>query len=283
MIADTAAEIKRISDMRTRVISGFIMVPLLIILYFGGIPLAIAAAIIAYVGVTEFYNGFKVIDVKPSKGIAYVMITLLYAGHFFFSRYFEAQVSNVLKTTFILFWIFLTVTVSLIYNWDITKRKPYDGVVTMTGLLYIALFSYHIVLIDYNFHVMLWLVIFAAFGSDISAYFAGYFFGKRKMAPNLSPKKTIEGAAGGIIGSAVLCGIYGIIAVPEMVLHCVAIGIIGGIAAEAGDLTASAFKRTVGIKDYGNLIPGHGGIMDRFDSVIFVAPVVYYYMVLYSI
>ena len=98
------------------------------------------------------------------------------------------------------------------------------------------------------------------------------------MAPNLSPKKTIEGAVGGVVGSAVLCGIFGYFFYPTMMVHCMIIGVLGGMVAEAGDLTASMFKRGMGIKDYGHLIPGHGGIMDRFDSVIFVAPAVCYYI-----
>jgi phosphatidate cytidylyltransferase len=96
------------------------------------------------------------------------------------------------------------------------------------------------------------------------------------MAPNLSPKKTIEGAVGGLIGSSLLAWLFGFIFMRELAVVCLMLGLAGGAAGMAGDLTASAFKRKMGIKDYGTLIPGHGGIMDRFDSVIFVAPVVYY-------
>ena len=124
--------------------------------------------------------------------------------------------------------------------------------------------------------LFIWIVIIAAFGSDIFAYFTGYFFGKHKMAPNLSPKKTIEGAIGGLVASSLLSWLFGFIFMREMAPVCRVLGLVGGAAGMAGDLTASAFKRKMGIKDYGNLIPGHGGIMDRFDSVIFVAPVVYY-------
>ena len=246
--------------MKTRIISGIVMVPLLLIIYFGGIPLLAAAALIAYVGVTEFYNGFENMGVHPSKPIAYVMITILYAG-------------------LLMAWVILSMMVSMIYGWKITERKPYDAVATLTALVYIVLFSYHIVIIDNTpYPKMTWLVVIAAFGSDIMAYFTGYFLGKHKMAPNLSPKKTIEGAVGGVVGSAVLCGIFGYFFYPTMMVHCMIIGVLGGMVAEAGDLTASMFKRGMGIKDYGHLIPGHGGIMDRFDSVIFVAPAVCYYI-----
>ena len=138
---------------------------------------------------------------------------------------------------------------------------------------------------------LVWLVLLSAFCTDIFAYFTGVFLGKHKLCPNLSPKKTIEGAIGGTVGSIVCCGLFGRFllplvsgvysaALPDMTVHCLIIGLIGAIMAQCGDLTASAYKRKMGIKDYGTLIPGHGGIMDRFDSVLFTAPVVYYYIVL---
>jgi phosphatidate cytidylyltransferase len=98
------------------------------------------------------------------------------------------------------------------------------------------------------------------------------------MAPNLSPKKTVEGAVGGLLGSSLFAWLFGFIFMREMALVCLVLGLVGGAAGMAGDLTASAFKRKMGIKDYGNLIPGHGGILDRFDSVLFVAPYLYFYI-----
>jgi phosphatidate cytidylyltransferase len=174
-------------------------------------------------------------------------------------------------------WVFVAVAISLIYGWKITERGAYDSAATAVTLVYIPFFTYHMVLIDMtDYPLFIWIVIIAAFGSDIFAYFTGYFLGKHKMAPNLSPKKTIEGAIGGLAGSSLLSWLFGFIFMREMALVCLVLGLVGGAAGMAGDLTASMFKRKMGIKDYGTLIPGHGGIMDRFDSVIFVAPVVYY-------
>ena len=104
------------------------------------------------------------------------------------------------------------------------------------------------------------------------------FLGKHKMCPHLSPKKTWEGAVGGVLGSALVCGLFGYFLCPQYLVHCIIIGVIGSPISMCGDLTASAYKRKMGIKDYGNLIPGHGGIMDRFDSVLFTGPFVYYYI-----
>ena len=261
--------------MKTRIISGFIMAPLLIVLYLGGIWLKIAAFIIAAMGLHEFYKGWRSLGVEPSFTIGYVMTAIL------FLTWIPAQSSSVpvfySNMMFMCIWMFVAVAASLIYGWKINERGPYDAIATVTGLVYIPLFTYHMVLIDMtDYSLFIWIVVIAAFGSDIFAYFTGYFLGKHKMAPNLSPKKTIEGAVGGLVGSSLLAGLFGFIFMREMALVCLVLGLVGGAAGMAGDLTASMFKRKMGIKDYGTLIPGHGGIMDRFDSVIFVAPVVYY-------
>ena len=264
--------------MKTRIISGLVMAPLLILLYLGGWWLWAAALIIAMMGIHEFCSGWNNLDVHPSKEICYIMTALLFLTAVPLSFRHGAAVPLFYRNMMLItIWLFLAVAVSLIYGWKIDKRGPYDAAATVTALVYIPFFTYHMILIDMtDYSLFIWIVVIAAFGSDIFAYFTGYFLGKHKMAPNLSPKKTIEGAVGGLIGSSVLSWLFGFIFMREMALVCLVLGLVGGAAGMAGDLTASAFKRKMGIKDYGNLIPGHGGIMDRFDSVIFVAPVVYY-------
>ena len=116
---------------------------------------------------------------------------------------------------------------------------------------------------------------------DCGAYFTGVTIGKHKLAPKISPKKTIEGAIGGIILSClVTIIIIGIFNINTRVLGLIAITPVLCVAGMAGDLLASYVKRRVGIKDYGKIIPGHGGIMDRFDSILLIAPV---YVILLSI
>jgi phosphatidate cytidylyltransferase len=256
--------------MKTRIISGICMVPLLLIIYFGGLPLMIAAAVIGLIGVTEFYNGWNAIDVRPSRKIAYTMTVILYVGYLMLG----------VSPTAIVAWLVLAIMMSMIYGWDITNRGPYDAVTTLTGIVYIVFFPFTFVLIDNtDYSELTWVVILASFGSDIAAYFVGRALGKHKLAPNLSPKKTVEGAVGGVLGSMLATAVFAEIVMPDYLAECLLLGAIGGIAAECGDLTASSFKRKMGIKDYGNLIPGHGGIMDRFDSVIFTAPVIYFYII----
>lgn len=128
---------------------------------------------------------------------------------------------------------------------------------------------------------LVWLVFISSWISDTCAYCVGMLFGKHKLSPKLSPKKSIEGCIGGIAGSAIVGALYGYfilqpaMEVPNIIWLLALISAIGSAVSQIGDLAASAIKRNHDIKDYGNLIPGHGGIMDRFDSVIFTAPMIY--------
>ena len=121
------------------------------------------------------------------------------------------------------------------------------------------------------------LPLLAAWGADTCALFAGMFFGRHKLAPVVSPKKTVEGAIGGVIGGAVLVLLAALSMNATLKLGmplwaAVVLGACGAILGEIGDLSFSIIKRQTGIKDYGHIFPGHGGVLDRFDSVIFVAP-----------
>lgn len=129
---------------------------------------------------------------------------------------------------------------------------------------------------QWRFAILLPFVV--AFASDAMALFAGMFFGKHKLAPELSPKKTVEGAIGGLVGAMVCTVLYGLAAKPlfgvegASLLALAVYGGVGSLISQLGDLSFSYIKREYGIKDYGNVLPGHGGILDRFDSVIFCAP-----------
>lgn len=128
---------------------------------------------------------------------------------------------------------------------------------------------------------LVWFVFLASWGSDTCAYCVGVLIGKHKMTPKLSPKKSVEGAVGGILGAAILFTLYthfviNVYSGITLSLPFAAIlGAAGALVSMAGDLAASAVKRDHEIKDYGKLIPGHGGIMDRFDSVIVAAPIIF--------
>lgn len=134
--------------------------------------------------------------------------------------------------------------------------------------------------LSYGIYIV-WMIFISSWICDTCAYFVGVCIGKHKLAPKLSPHKSIEGAVGGIVGSAVVGGLYGYFVVEQVVSEqnitwiFAIISAAGAVISQIGDLAASAIKRNHDIKDYGKLIPGHGGIMDRFDSVIFTAPVIY--------
>lgn len=262
--------------MKTRILSGLVMAPLLLIVYFGGPVLTAACFLIGIMGVWEFYRGFHAMEVTPSYGIACAAALALYAIDFLLPE------GGSLFLTCRQLWFFGVVVVSLLSLFDIENRKPEDAMATITGIFYVIFFSYHVTLVEQTgaYSKMVWLIFLTAFGTDIMAYFSGYFLGKHKLCPKISPKKTVEGSIGGILGSVALCALFGRFFFEEEILHCVILGVLGGIISQFGDLTASIFKRKMGIKDYGNLIPGHGGILDRFDSVLFTAPMVYYYILL---
>ena len=131
---------------------------------------------------------------------------------------------------------------------------------------------------------LVWLIFIGSWGADTCAYCVGMLLGKHKLKGNLhilSPNKSIEGCVGGVIGAALIGVIYGAVfanhlqLVTNPILGCAILGGASAVLSEIGDLAASAIKRDHGIKDYGTLIPGHGGILDRFDSIIFTAPIVF--------
>lgn len=116
-----------------------------------------------------------------------------------------------------------------------------------------------------------------AWGSDTSAYFVGRKFGKTKLAPRISPKKTVEGAAGGLAGSVIFAVAISMF-IPELpVVDAVALAIVAGVAGQAGDLFESVLKRSAGVKDSGGILPGHGGLLDRVDALVFTAPATWIY------
>jgi phosphatidate cytidylyltransferase len=132
---------------------------------------------------------------------------------------------------------------------------------------------------------LVWMIFISSWISDTCAYLVGVMIGKHKLAPVLSPKKSIEGGVGGIVGAAIFGAVFGayldsVLGLSDFTIVLAIVGGVGSVISQVGDLAASAIKRNHDIKDYGKLIPGHGGIMDRFDSVIFTAPITYFLIIL---
>ena len=169
------------------------------------------------------------------------------------------------------------ILVMFVYVFTYPKYHANQVMAAFFGVVYVAVMLSFILMTrnlpDGKFIV--WLIFLCSWGCDTCAYCVGMLIGKHKMAPVLSPKKSVEGGVGGVVGAALLGVIYAAATQGPMVEYAVICG-IGALISMVGDLAASAIKRNQGIKDYGKLIPGHGGILDRFDSVIFTAPVIYY-------
>jgi len=129
--------------------------------------------------------------------------------------------------------------------------------------------------------ITLWLLLFTTWASDTFAYFSGRAFGKRKIVPSISPNKTLEGFIGGFIGCILTGAVFSyIVGIPWWLgIH---VGMISGILAPLGDLFESKIKRLCNVKDSGTLLPGHGGVLDRFDSLLFAAPITLVYILLFS-
>ncbi len=254
-----------------RIIAALALVPLFFFIIYGGLPLYIAEVVIGIIALDEFYKAFKAKNIQPIN-----ILGFMFAVYLAIKNIFNLAEEYTYIAVFILFLIGIAYLLA-------NESSIIDFAVTFIGIFYVTIFLDYIVLTINNYelgNVYVWLIFIISFATDTFAYFSGYLFGRHKLIPSISPKKTIEGSIGGILGSTICCIAFGYLFKFDMV-HMILIGSLGSIVAQFGDLFASAIKRYVGIKDYGKLIPGHGGILDRFDSVILVAPFVYYAIFLF--
>lgn len=265
--------------MKQRVITGFSLVVLLIGILALGTPFVeIAVALLAVVAVTELFNATGLSVNKMLLLVAVLgtagLVTVQCFGVAFFNPAMYAYVV-------VLFAVYMA-------NMQTVKLK--DIAKTFFITIYIAFLFAHIILVrnmEYG-HLLIWLVLIGAFVTDTAALFGGKFFGKHKLCPRLSPKKTVEGSIGGIAGCIVGTLVFCLVCRFGFDLEinygwAVVVGFGASIISQLGDLSASCIKRQFGIKDYGKIFPGHGGVMDRFDSLIFVSPFVYYMLLIFPI
>jgi len=150
------------------------------------------------------------------------------------------------------------------------------------GFVYIPFMLSHFILMRHTDDGMVWIffILILAFSGDIAAFYVGRSIGKRKLMPLVSPGKTVEGTVGLLIGSVAGCVLFQHLFLQELpVFHAAALGFLGGIVGQLGDLCESVIKRACGVKDSGSLVIGHGGLLDRLDCLIFIAPFVYYYRI----
>lgn len=251
--------------MKIRVLSSFFLLPLVLFLfYLGGKALLFVVNFVIITSILEFSKAFANIGIFINKKIliiisqlqlyliitnnismSYVTILILILLNSIFIVLEKTSIKSFIVTLFV--HCYLTIPISLIYH----LRQGYE--------------------------MFFWTIFVTSMLTDTFAYFTGIFFGKNKLIPKLSPNKTIEGALGGIFFSIIGNIIYNYIN-PFQKMNLVFnsfFALFGSIFSQLGDLFASSIKRETGIKDFGNIIPGHGGIIDRIDSILFMTIYVY--------
>ena len=261
--------------MNNRYIGALVLAPLIIFLFLGGNYLKYTVMVLSLFGMYELYKVSRKKHYKPISLIGYGLCIIYYFN--MSNNFSESFNIYILIAT-----IFLLLCIPVVY----TNYNFVDVALTLFGFLYVAVFFSFIVFINNKIYgqYLVWIIFICSWGCDTSAYYCGRILGKggkHKLCPKVSPNKTIEGSIGGLIGSTLGCTIYGYIiskyGVPIQLYHYSIIGVLCGVFGQFGDLIASSIKRFVGAKDYSSLIPGHGGILDRFDSILFVSVVIFYY------
>ena len=254
---------------KTRLLSGIVLVAVaLLTIISGGYVLFFTLLGISLIGMQELYKVMKVReDHFNALEIAGYLGAVIY--YVLMSLDFEKYGMMGVIISFMMFMF--------VYVFTYPKFKADQVMPAFFGVVYVAVMLSFIYLTrnlpDGKF--LVWLIFLCSWGCDTCAYCVGMLIGKHKMAPILSPKKSVEGGVGGVAGAALLGAIYAAATggeIAEYALICA----VGALISMVGVLAASAIKRNQGIKDYGKLIPGHGGILDRFDSVIFTAPAIYF-------
>lgn len=276
------SKMPKISDnnMLVRIISGtFLLTAAIFFLLFGGLPLLLILVFCSEVGLFEFYRATKVLPegkiFSPLSVTGYLLTCV-----FYFFLFWKNDTEHMLFIA-----VSLIVITMMIYVFTFPKYHADQIAYCIFGFLYVPLmlsFVYRVRALEHGIFTV-WLIFLASWVCDTCAYLTGMAIGKHKLAPVLSPKKSIEGAIGGILGSVLAGFLYSYFVLekqmPGTMIGILIVCAVGAVVSQTGDLAASAIKRNHEIKDYGHLIPGHGGILDRFDSVIFTAPMIYFLIV----
>ncbi len=253
-----------------RYLGAAMIAPFIIFVFLGGIYLKGFVLVLSGMALWEFYSAVKEKNLKPIKSIGYILLAMYYV----LNNNFELMMYILVVASF----------VSLIIPVVNLKYTFIDVSVTLLGVIYCGILFSFVYLVNAKpfGEYLVWIIFIGSWLSDTAAFYSGKMFGKHKLSPKVSPKKTVEGSIGGLFGATIFTGLFGIIIQHYInimpIYNYFIIGTLCGLFGQLGDLVASSIKRYVDIKDYSNLIPGHGGILDRFDSIIFSATVVFYYL-----
>ena len=251
---------------KTRLLSGIVLViAALVLIITGGDVLLVSTLLISWIGMFELYRIFHIEKSAPGI-VGYAAAAVYYANLRF--GFLPDLMMLVLG---------LLIVLMFVYVFTYPKYQTEQLLAAFFGVFYVAVmlsYVYQTRMLSAGTYIV-WLIFLCSWGCDTCAYCVGMLIGKHKMTPKLSPKKSVEGAVGGVAGAALL-GFLFQLATDGPSYEYAVICAVGALISMVGDLAASAIKRNMEIKDYGTLIPGHGGILDRFDSVIFTAPIIYY-------
>ncbi len=262
----------------TRLLSSVVLVIIALVTLLQGSYLL--AAVLLFISLTAYSELSKACKIHTGEKRINALETIGAIGIWF---YYGIMVFTSSQAAQMLAVLFVMIAFMFVYVFTFPKYQASQVMSAFFSFVYApVMFSYVYQTRELEHGIYLvWMIFISSWVCDSCAYLTGILIGKHKMTPKLSPKKSIEGAIGGVIGSALAGGLYGYFivesVVPEQKITWVfaVIGAVGAMISQIGDLAASAIKRNHNIKDYGHLIPGHGGIMDRFDSVIFTAPMIY--------
>lgn len=270
--------------MKTRVISSIVAIVLLLAVIFSGkLIFDLCVFALALIASHEFIEAGKSGGYKPFKPIIYLStLFVLLAG----IKDMFSGIDLLTNPNFILLFVYIiTAAVLAVLVAKYEDFRIQDAGFTLLSIFYVVFMFAFLPLIRNmeNGIYLIWIVFIGAWGTDTSAYFAGVSLGKHKMLPKVSPKKSFEGFFGGIIGCFAITVAFGWYLTSRQIVsfsmyHFVILGILNGLFSQLGDWIASAVKRYVDIKDYGKIMPGHGGVLDRFDSILFISPLVFLYL-----
>ena len=276
--------------MLTRIFSGTIALAILIVLLLLP-PYVLALTVLAasVIGLYEYSHAMKRINVRVDLPVSFIA-ALAIVGKAYGSTLPEKVFPNLTTNTnlnALAYIIIVYLFCRIIFQHQ--RFRIEDMAYTLFGILYIPfLLSFAVTTRNLEGGFMyIWLIIIGSTVTDMFAYFIGVAFGKTKIVPQISPKKTVEGSIGGALGCMLVMILFSVLVINRFsataipVYHFAILGLLCGTVSQLGDWAASALKRTTGIKDFGKLIPGHGGIMDRVDSILFVSPLVYIYVRLF--
>ncbi|MDY4821232.1 MAG: phosphatidate cytidylyltransferase [Lachnospiraceae bacterium] len=280
----------------TRLISGIVLVAIALLAFiFGGEILLGISVFISIAGYLELCRavGVKEKDKKINalEIVGIIGILAYYAVLYFFPAVEEGNAAmsmgNVLYAVIPVIVVFMLSM--LLYVVRFPKYRSEQIMANVFNFLYAPVMLSFIYLTREQEagKYIVWLILISSWGCDTCAYVVGMLIGKKKIFPVLSPKKSLEGCIGGVVGAGLIAALYAVFAVENVfpdkrvTIVITVICMVGAVMSQVGDLAASAIKRNHEIKDYGKLIPGHGGIMDRFDSVIVTAPMIYFLTVLF--